>query len=149
MLFLSIQTSINYIYCIFGWILHGVGLHFVPERFICVVTYIFFSQFHFLHSNENNKVGFVKFSDRPAALARPVVAVRCVLKSTDYKLIPLASADVWPFCTVLFFTCFSIHRCKINAPTSRFSRFTLLEPAARVNWKSRARSLLLARAKYC
>lgn len=92
---------------------------------------------------------FLSVSDRPAALARPIVAVRCVLKSTNYKLIPLASADVWPFCTVLFSTCFPIHRCKINALASRFSRFTLLEPAARVNWKSRARSLLLARAKYC
>ena len=35
---------------------------FAPERFICMMTYIFFLNFFFLHSNENNKVGFVKFS---------------------------------------------------------------------------------------
>ena len=35
---------------------------FAPEMFICMVTYIFFLYFFFLHSNENIKVGFVKFS---------------------------------------------------------------------------------------
>ena len=39
-----------------------MGYIFAPERFICMVTYIFFLNFLSLHRNENNKVGFVKFS---------------------------------------------------------------------------------------
>ena len=40
----------------------GYSYIFAPERFICMVTYIFFLNYFFLHNNENNKVGFVKFS---------------------------------------------------------------------------------------
>ena len=40
----------------------GQGYIFASERFICMVTYAFFLNSHFLHSNVNNKGGFVKFS---------------------------------------------------------------------------------------
>ena len=40
----------------------GQGYIFASERFICMVTYIFFLNSLFLHSNVNNKVDFVKFS---------------------------------------------------------------------------------------
>ena len=44
MLLLSIQTCITYIYCIFGWILHGVGLHVCTWKvYLHDDLYIFFS----------------------------------------------------------------------------------------------------------
>ena len=54
------ELYLLYILVNFTW---GSVTFFAPERFICMLTYIyFFLNFILLHSNDNNKVGFVKFS---------------------------------------------------------------------------------------